>query len=341
MIADSKHIDRIIARFLAGEATEEEKLLLNRWMDESEVNRKYFGDIQFVNEKAVASHRLVKVDVDKAWNKVHQQMKSKLNEKKEESRIVSFRIPLWLRVAAVVVIVSGISLSLYKYYFIPRIEQRETLAVVSQDSIVSRQLTDSSTVFLNRNSRITYSPSYGKKNRKVKLEGEAYFDVKHIDEKPFIVEAEGTFIEDIGTSFNIKAFAGDTLVEVYVKSGEVKFFTSDKNGVTLIEGETGVFNKKTRKFTTHKATQVNVISYINKVFVFQNTRLSEVVQQLSSIYNVSIIITNNKLSDCTITVTFENEEIDVILSIITETLNLQLVKENESYIISGESCFNP
>jgi len=245
---DNQHIDLIIARSLAGEASEEEWLLLNRWMDESEVNRKYFGDIQFVNDNVVASHRIVKVDVDKAWSKVRSQIETKKFDTKENVRVIPLQSPAWLKVAAIVVIVSGASLSLYRYFLLPRIELTQQLAIVSQDSIVSQQLTDSSTIFLNRNSKITYSKNYGKKDRKVMLEGEAYFDVNHIDEKPFIVEAEGTFIEDIGTSFNIKAFATDTLVEVYVKSGVVKFFTNDKQGITLKEGETGVFNKNTRTF---------------------------------------------------------------------------------------------
>lgn len=341
MFTDSNHIDRIIARFLAGEASEEEKLLLNRWMDESEVNRKYFGDIQFVNDRVVASHRIVKVDVDGAWERVHQQMKARATIKKVEPKVVRLTIPIWLRVAAAVVIVSGMSLGLYRYFYLPRVEKYETIAIASADSIISRQLTDSSTVFLNRNSKITYSPSYGKKDRRLKLEGEAFFEVKHVEEKPFIVEAHGTLIEDIGTSFNIKAFETDTIVEVYVKTGVVRFFTSDNDGVLLKAGETGIYNKKTGKFNLQSIQNINVTSYTNNVFVFQNTRLSEVIQQLRKVYDANIVFGNDSIRDCTISVTFENEEIEVILSIIAETLDLELKFEDKVYTFNGNGCINP
>ncbi|MGE0078403.1 MAG: FecR family protein [Bacteroidales bacterium] len=338
---ENVHIDQLIARFIAGEATEEEISRLNRWLDESEVNRKYFGDIQFISQKAVASNTIVKVDVNKAWSKVHQQMKPKVTIKQQSAKVVRLGIPVWLRVAAAIVLVSGFTFSLYRFYTSSIIESSQAIALVSQDSVVNSLLKDSSSVFLNRNSKITYSPRYGKKDRKVKLEGEAYFDVKHISEKPFVVEAEGTFIQDIGTSFNIKAFTGDTLVEVYVKSGEVKFFTKGSDGITLVEGETGVYNKNTQQFTKTVTSKMNIVSYANRMFIFQNMRLSEVVQQLSAVYKVNIRINNDNLKDCTITVSFDNEEIDVILNIITETLNLQLTKNSEGYIIDGEGCVNP
>jgi ferric-dicitrate binding protein FerR (iron transport regulator) len=336
LVEDNKHIDLIIARFIAGEATEQEITLLNQWLSESEVNRKYFGDIQFVNQKAVASHTINKVDVDKAWSRVHQQMKKV--EPEPTAKIVPFQVPVWLRVAAVLVIVSGISFGLYRYYSSTLLYPTEMVAAASKDSVITKSLVDSSTVSLNKNSKITYAKNYGKKDRRLKLEGEAFFDVKHIDDKPFIVEAEGTLIEDIGTSFNIKAVDTDTIVEVIVKSGEVVFFTKDNKGISLTAGEMGIYNKNTRTFTKISVPDVNATSYVNKVFFFQNVRLADVVQQLNMVYNANIRFGNEQLKDCTISVKFENEDIDLILSIICETLDLTVVKDAEGYIINGEAC---
>jgi len=338
LATDSKHIDRLIARFLAGEATEEERLQLFRWMDESEVNRKYFGDIQFVYEKAVALHRVVKVDVDSAWAKVHRQMKAKPANITQPAQTVSIRVPMWMRIAAIIVLVLGVSLGLYRMYNSEYGSATPTMAISTQDSVINQRLIDSTTVFVNRYSKLSYSPDFGKKDRKLKLEGEAYFDVRHVDDKPFIVEAEGTFVQDIGTAFNLKAYAGDTLVEVYVRKGEVKFFTSDNQGITLSEGETGIYSKRTRTFSRKQAEPGNTLSYVRPVFVFHNTRLSEALQQLSTVYRVSIALGNNSLRDCTISVTFENEDIDVILNIIAETLNLTLAKSDTGYIIEGNGC---
>lgn len=338
MIEENKHIDFIIARYIAGEATEQEIAMLNQWLNESEVKRKYFGDIQFVNQKAVTSHTINKVDVDKAWGKVHQQMKKKAVQPEPVAKTVTFQIPVWLRVAAVLVVVSGISLALYKYYTSTLLFPTEMVAAASKDSVITKSLVDSSTVALNKNSRVTYAKNYGKKERRLKLEGEAFFDVKHIDDKPFIVEAEGTLIEDIGTSFNIKAVDTDTIVEVFVKSGEVIFFTKDNKGISLTAGEMGIYNKNTRTFTRIASPDVNATAYVNKVFLFQNVRLADVVQQLNMVYNANVRFGNELLKDCTISVKFENEDIDLILTIISETLDLTITKDAEGYVINGDAC---
>ncbi|HPQ35391.1 MAG TPA: DUF4974 domain-containing protein [Tenuifilaceae bacterium] len=341
MSRENLNIDQIIVRFLANEASDQEVELLNSWMDQSEENRKYFGDIQFINSKTISSHRIIRVDVDNAWSKVQSQMKKSESKKEEpKGKIISFNIPTLAKVAAVILIATGVSFALFRYLFTPVIESTQVIALASNDSIVSKQLEDSSTVFLNRNSKITYSKAYGRKKREVKLEGEAFFDVKHVDEKPFIVEAEGTFIEDIGTSFNIKAFDSDTIVEVFVKTGEVMFFTKENEGISLKEGETGIYSKNSRTFKKKSQEEGNTISYVNRIFVFQNTRLSEAIQQLSNVYGVDIALQNDSLRDCTITVTFENEEINIVLSIIAETLNLQLREADNKFIIEGDSCSN-
>jgi len=339
--SENLNIDQIIVRFLANEATKKEVETLNHWMDQSVENRKYFGDIQFISSKAISSHKIIRVDVDNAWSRVQSQMKKAASKKEEpKGKIVGFNIQTLIKVAAIVLIATGVSFGLFRYLYTPIIESTQIVALASNDSIVSKQLKDSSTVFLNRNSKITYSKAYGRKKREVKLEGEAFFDVKHVEEKPFIVEAEGTFIEDIGTSFNIKAFDSDTIVEVFVKTGEVIFFTKENEGISLKEGETGIYNKNSRSFSKKPQEEGNTISYVNKVFVFQNTRLSEAIQQLSIVYGVEIDLQNDSLRDCTITVTFENEEINVVLSIIAETLNLQLREVENKFIIEGDSCSN-
>ncbi|HPD94735.1 MAG TPA: FecR domain-containing protein [Tenuifilaceae bacterium] len=338
MKEENAHIDHLITRVITGEATEEEMQELNRWCDESEVNRKYFGDIQFINQKAVASNTIIKVDVDKAWSNVHRQMKSKAVAKRKVPKIVRLNASAWLRIAAIVVLVSGIAFSLYHFYTSSVIESTQVIAFMSRDSVVNTILKDNSTVILNKQSKITYSAKYGKAERKVKLEGEAYFNVKHINEKPFIVEAEGTLIQDVGTLFNVKAVEADTLVEVFVKSGEVLFFTKNNKGISLTAGEMGVYNKKTKTFSKVTSSNVNAASYVSKVFVFQNARLSEVVQQLNSVYNTNIRLDNEELKDCTISVTFEDEDINMILRVISETLDLTITKDAKGYIISGESC---
>ena len=334
MIKESEHIDNLIARYLTGEASEDERNRLEKWMNESEENEKYFSDTRFVHDKAVASHKIIRVDVNKAWNSVQGQMHPKTISKPAK------RIPLitfWMRIAAVFVLTIGISFWLYRNY---HTKSLQPLLIESRNNTLAYKLTDSSRVFMNRHSEITYTADYGKKRRIVNLTGEAYFQVAHNKKKPFIVETEGTFVKDIGTSFNIKAYAVDSIVEVFVESGEVSFYTENNPGILLRKGEKGIYNKVTETFRKFNSAEPNILSYKSKVLIFRNTNLSEVLETLNSIYQTKITANNQELMNCRITVTFDNEDINTIVSIISETLHLQMVKTNDGYELEGDSCNN-
>ncbi len=267
MTKENEHIDHLIARYLTGEATDAEKHQLEKWMNESEENEKYFSDTRFVHDKAVASHKIIRVDVNKAWSSVQGQMHPKTIP------MPAKRIPFvtfWMRIAAVLVLTFGISFWLYRNY---HSKSLQPLLVESQNNTLAYKLTDSSRVFMNRHSEITYTADYGKKRRIVNLTGEAYFQVAHNEKKPFIVETEGTFVKDIGTSFNIKAYAVDSIVEVFVENGEVSFYTENNPGILLQKGEKGIYNKETRIFRKFNSAEPNILSYKSKVLDFQEYQL--------------------------------------------------------------------
>jgi len=337
---ESKHIDLLIARYITGEASEAEKLELTQWMEQNETNRKYFEGICFVDQQAVASHRIEKVNVDQAWQKVHLQMKTGQTHTAPIKKKTATILPLWVRVAAIIVLVSGLA------FFFNNQRNNSTVkynavATATTDSILNYTLADSSVITLNQNSQIACAPNYGKKERRVKLTGEAFFSVKHNAEKPFIVENNGTFIKVTGTSFNIKGNDPDSLVEVYVKTGSVLFFTAKNEGVSLVAGETGVYNKNQGTFTKTKESDSNVTAYANRVFVFYNTTLNEVFRQLSKVYGVTIVPADAQLGLVTITVSFNDDEIETILNIIAETLNLKYRSDGQNhYTFEGQTSIS-
>jgi transmembrane sensor len=334
----SKHIDYLIARTIAGEASDAEKLELNQWINGNEANRKYFEGICFVDQKAVASNRLLKVDVDSAWQKVQNQMRAEklVDSKPKNAKVIA--LPIWIRVAAIVVLVSGFALLLYQQMNPAEPFLYETVAVAPTDEIIHYLLPDSSVITLNRNSQIASASDYGKKERRVKLEGEAFFLVKHDEEKPFIVETGEARVRVTGTSFNIKNDEADSLVEVYVKTGSVLFFTASNEGINLVAGESGIFNKNRNTFTKTGSSDPNLTAYASRMFVFYNTPLNEVIRQLSRVYEVDIVLNHSQIQSCTITVSFDNDDINTVLNIIAETLGLKLRVEDNRFVFEGEGC---
>ncbi|WP_317898353.1 FecR family protein [Aurantibacillus circumpalustris] len=119
------------------------------------------------------------------------------------------------------------------------------ITVTAGDSMEIFQLPDNSIVYLNANSTLEYPENFNKTNRRVSLNGEAYFDVKR-DSGQFVVACENTIIRGKGSLFNIKSSSSDKEVEVIVASGMVEFSGigyKDFKKLTLTSGESGYYDK--------------------------------------------------------------------------------------------------
>lgn len=326
---DNTHIDNLIAKYLVGEASEKEWEELSLWMESSPENKKHFEGIRFVHDKAVASHRIVKVDVDKAWQKLSSQM-----VQPAEKPTVPIYKKSWFRVAASIAIVLGISALLY---FLPSGKATGTHTFASADTITTHNIA-STEITLNRNSKVVYKLKKSGKERELQLTGEAFIEVRHSADTVLIVKAGETLIRDIGTSFNVKAYPDSQTVEVYVQEGEVAFYSAEQSGVLIKAGETGVYNRMNKEFSKKGPVDINTIAYKSKLFVFRNIRLSKAISALNSVYTKKYELANPSLSNCTITVTFDREEPAAIAEIIAETLGLQLSETDNKFILDGESC---
>ena len=290
----------------------------------------------------VAGQQLAPGEYQVRWNGSGSDVQvSFMQGKKEVIKTAAKIVPLYrkyaaLLVAATIALLVGVPLML----FYAGILAPETTTALASNEIIGKayQLADSSEVVMNKNSVVTYSSKYGKRERRVNLKGEAFFAVKHLADKPFLVEANGTLIEDIGTAFNVKAYDSTNTVEVYVESGLVRFYSSNANGITLIAGQTGVYNKLTNTFTIKGDADKNVIAYKTKQLVFLDTPLEIAIKELCLVYDTEIIVANPLLNQCKITVSFNNENIDSILEIIAETLGLTVEKTSTGYRLNGEGC---
>ena len=329
MIEGNDHIDDLIGKHLTGEASERELAELEQWISQSESNRKYFDHLQLVFDRASLPQSIQKFDVDAAWANV------KLKIRKQEGK--SIHLPIYwniIRIAAVLVITFGLGFFVYQWFERPA----ETIAIKAEKEIVRDSLPDGSLAVLNRNTTIRYEYNPSNNKRSVVLEGEAFFEVKHDRAKPFIIDAGEVMIEDIGTTFNVKAFPDSPTVEVFVETGEVAFYSLSDAGLNLVAGETGIYNKENRSFARILKVDTNRLAYKTGIFTFRNTDLQSIINDLNAVYNTKVRLGNDALKNCKLTVTFRNEQIEDIVEIIAATLTLELSKEGDEYVLNGISC---
>jgi transmembrane sensor len=327
----SNDIDDLIGKYLAQEASAEERVVVENWLIENEDNLRYFNHLKSIFERAATVKNLQHFDTDLAWRK----LRSKIQDRQGNNirTLTPDAFGLFWRIAASAIIIAGIG---YFTYLTLQPAQLQPLELISKTQIKSDTLPDGSNVFLNKQTQLAYSFDKKKKIHQVKLKGEAYFAIQHQEEKTFVIEVEGVFIRDIGTAFNVKAYPDSTTIEVVVEEGEVMFYTANNEGISLTAGEKGVYNKTTRIFEEVKP-EPNITSYKSKQFVFNNATLGAIVQQLNSIYEKQIVIEDH-LKNCPLTVSFNNENIDEIASVISETLALTVKNSDKGIVLEGKGC---
>lgn len=113
------------------------------------------------------------------------------------------------------------------------------------DKNISFYLPDSSLVQLNRNSTLTVSDSFSYDERIIYLEGEAFFEVTHDENHPFIVVTDHTETKVLGTSFNVRAYPNENRKVVSVKTGAVLFTPTDEgveDSLYLYKSDQGVYD---------------------------------------------------------------------------------------------------
>ena len=200
-------------------------------------------------------------------------------------------------------------------------------------------LPDSSKIYLNRNSQVSYSDNFAQ-DRVIHIQnGEVFFEVKHLHGQPFVVYANLSKTEVIGTSFMIRSYKDENKDELHVSTGKVAF-SSLENPADKIVLTKGLKAEIAESIRTESSpiVDVNFNAWKNEKIVFNNTKLDEVSRTLEKYYAVSLQLNNPEILNCRFTGTFEKSGINEILKILAVSFNLSYDKQEGKYIISGKGC---
>ena len=328
MEENASYNEILIARVLSGEATAAEVAELAAWRSQNESNEAVYQDTLKV--LAALGQPEFAPDIDAAWKKLDARITS------GEPKVISLFSRKNFRYAAAAMLIVTIGIAMFTWFSGTRSEPE--LLVIAAGSPMEKKLPDGSSVRVSQNSKVNYKRSANGERHAV-LEGEAFFEVVHNEEEPFVVVAGEVMIKDIGTAFNVRAQPGAATTEVYVESGEVQFYTSGKQGLTLTKGERAVYHSGSGEFRKLPSSAVNNLKdFKTKNFVFHNNRLSDVVGQLNTVYGSNIVIGNERLSNCRLSVTFRDEPLEVVIQVIRETLDIETAMSGDTLILNGKGC---
>lgn len=148
-------------------------------------------------------------------------------------------------------------------------------------------LPDSTRVWLNSASKISYPSNFAESERVVKLEGEAFFDVAKNPQRPFVVMFGDSRIKVLGTKFNISAYSSEKFYQAALIEGSIEFLTSGAT-VEMHPSEVLTYDVLNEEMTKAKTDATKYSSWIYNKLEYQNITLDKLVQRLSSIYGVQI-----------------------------------------------------
>ena len=332
--------EELLARYLAKTATESEIILVQNWLALSPSNARELADYKTIWEYSGSlQQKNSHVNTDAAWNKVKLKMEKSLiipidKTSLPQSRVLNLKanqrkLPVATWAAAVIAL---LVMAYGWYLFQNEKAAATTLQVATTNNTTEKILPDGTKVFLNYNSSLTYPETFGE-IRTVSLKGEAFFDVKPDASHPFVIEANGTEVKVLGTSFNVKAYAKEP-VRVDVSTGKVQVRKADKE-IFLTKGQSAEVVADTVRSTL---PDMNLMGYKTQIYDFNAANLKDVVASIRSGYHIDLRLSSAKIMQCRLTIRFEKEPVDATLSVIAETLDLKIRKEGETYWLDGNGC---
>lgn len=319
MLNNDNHInDELLASYLLGEADEDTRRLVEQWIIESPGNQRYFDHFKTIWEASKAIEIPATVNEHEAWQRFKQRTQQ------AEQRPAITRTFGKLKVAAAIIIAFGLSYLIWD----KTTSAPVTFAAINESKIDT--LPDGSYVTLNKNSSITYTGRFKGNKRKIKLKGEAFFNVSPNKDKPFVVEVNDITVTVLGTSFNVKNTNGHT--EVVVETGSVQV-TKNNRSVILKPKEKIILEQQDTALHKETSTDKLYNYYRTREFVCDNTPLWKLVEVLNEAYQSDIIIENEALKNLPLTTTFNNESLDNILNIISETFKITVERNSNKIIL--------
>lgn len=196
-------------------------------------------------------------------------------------------------------------------------------------------LPDGTRVFLNAGSRLIYPENFEGSTREVFLTGEAFFDVTHDYQHPFIVQTDDFRVKVLGTRFNVSAYPTDNVFETVLAEGKVSL---EKNSTGLFDqsvdlepGQLASFDRTTRKTDITVVDTDNYILWTEGLLKFESTDLSRITKRLERFYNVGFQYTDPLLGGLRISGKLElKEDLEEVCLRVARAANVSILKKGEN-----------
>jgi ferric-dicitrate binding protein FerR (iron transport regulator) len=327
----------LMTKVLSSNATSKEKDQFDTWMKADTSNESFF----IKTREVWIQSKEERVDTDAALAVVKGKIQTQKTTKSSATTKQYWITPIKSKYVKIAASLIFLMVSLYMVY--DQTNKASTLQILSVstglDERLQITLPDSSKVFLNAGSTISYPNKFTEEKRPVTLDGEAFFEVRPDPNKPFTITTPNTETTVLGTSFTVTAYPNENIEEVIVETGRVSFRNEHtQENILLMPGDKGTYIKTNRLITKLKNANNNHLSWKTHLVEFNKESLASVFNTLEKTYLISFDTTSATINNCKLTARFNEQTLPSILEAIEMTFDIKIIKENSTYIVYGQGC---
>jgi ferric-dicitrate binding protein FerR (iron transport regulator) len=305
---NQESIHQLILRLFSGEANNYEKKKIAEWLGLSDGNKKFYSELRENWLSGGIQRNDDQYDVENAIQNFRDIIG--ISENRNKRKIVFLQ---FVKYAAVFILALALPFS---YNFLAKNIEPHPMTTIScafgdKSNIV---LPDSTKVWLNSGSKLTFDSDFKRNGRRVLLEGEAFFSVSKDKDNPFHVKTSDVDIKVLGTQFNVKAYPDEISVSTTLVEGSLRISSSNENRV-IKPDEKLIFDKRSGTMTLNKLTDTSPdIDWKKGRLIFRNESLEELEPKLERWFDVDIVFADEQVKHRRFTGILERESILEVIS---------------------------
>jgi transmembrane sensor len=351
-------INLLIISYLTDSITGGDLVQLNKWINARNENRVYFNELKNSWILSGDKNRNSLTQTEESWNTIknklsHNRLGLGLSLRSQEN----FNFKKYLKLAATWLLLFGLGSAVSWWIWgrpkeIANITLNRTIEISTPLGARSMiKMPDSTQIWLNAGTTITYSENYGQQSRELNLNGEAYFKVAKDSLHPFIVNTQGVVVRALGTRFNVKAYPGEKTISATLEEGKIDVkilsMTDKYERLVLKPKDKLIYHKETKETEKYiessedkvkpegnrpvKVKDVNILSNVRTElytswkdprWIIDREPLSTLAPMLERRFNLIIIFDDEQLKKYKFTGTIENETVDQIMAALRLTAPL-------------------
>jgi transmembrane sensor len=365
-----KKTEDLITGLIDGSITDDELANLINDLKNNPGKRKEFDEYIDIWQATLKARKTDDYNAEKAWHKLKCEIRNSIGRPYESS---SYKLVRKIQRVAAAVIIAAIAGTL-AFYLVKNTGfsgKNEALCeyIIPYGSRSQIILPDGTDIWLNSGSRIKYDNKFGRHNRNIFLEGEAYFDVSRDEKLPFVVNTSEITIKVLGTAFNVKAYPDEDVVETTVERGVVQvksdaqssvkwdgiilkakqklLYTRKNESVNPDDlpdidksGQQSVSNPEPRKAIIDNNVSTKVYtSWKDNRWIIEREELQSLAVKLERRYNVSIVINDESLKNYVFSGILEDETLEQVLEAIKLTAPILYMIDQKRVVLSRNRYF--